>query len=253
MGQEPPVYVYGIVRAGHVLPEGCLGVGAPPAAPWLLPAGRLAAVVSEAPDRLRARRRDLLSHQEVLLTLAEDGPVLPMRFGVVSPGESAVAAQLAAAEDSHLSTLSRLDGHLEMNVKVFPTEDGLADLLREDTRLQRLRAAVRRRPDYESSVRLGEAVAAGLQRWARAVAARALRVLAPLAAATAVGPEVPGCVTNTSFLVARSTTDRFRAAGERCAAEAQGRAELRVTGPLPAFSFVAAPARTAGVSRAGAG
>ncbi|MGO4754130.1 GvpL/GvpF family gas vesicle protein, partial [Streptomyces sp. 2MCAF27] len=96
------VYVYGVVRAAHPVPPGRTGVGADPAPVRTLRAGELAAVVSDAPPGLRAKRRDLLAHQDLALSLAADGPVLPMRFGMIAPDEEAVRSQLAASERAHL-------------------------------------------------------------------------------------------------------------------------------------------------------
>ncbi|MGO4423766.1 GvpL/GvpF family gas vesicle protein, partial [Streptomyces sp. MCAF7] len=52
------------------------------------------------------------------------------------------------------------------------------------------------------------------------------------------GPEVPGCVLNVSFLLDRRAGDRFRAVVERFAAAHGSHVELRLTGPLPCYSFV---------------
>ncbi|MDT0320528.1 GvpL/GvpF family gas vesicle protein [Streptomyces millisiae] len=242
------VYVYGVVHAGRTPPADRRGVGSPPARPRMLRAGPLAAVVSTPPERLLARRRDLLAHQDVLLALAAEGPVIPMRFGVVAPDAEAVRRRLREDEAEHLATLERLDGRLEMNLKAFPVEEAMADLVREDRTVRRLREAARRRPGYEASVRLGEAVAAGLRRRAAEAAASALRELASLAEATAPGPELPECVGNVSFLVAAAREPEFRATAERRAAELGDRAELRLSGPLPCFSFVTPRPETAGTA-----
>lgn len=81
--------------------------------------GRVAAVVSQAPPKLRARRRDLLAHQELLLALSEHGPVLPMRFGMVAPDETVIRRQLADDEERHLAALESLAGRVEINVKAM--------------------------------------------------------------------------------------------------------------------------------------
>ncbi|GAA2512285.1 GvpL/GvpF family gas vesicle protein [Streptomyces thermolineatus] len=233
------LYVYGVVRAGHRLPAGSLGVGSPPAPVRRLPAGRLAAVVSDVPEGLRARRRDLTAHQGLLSSLAAHGPVVPMRFGTVCGGEDLLVERLAAAERHHLSCLDRVDGRVEMNLKVLPAqEEGLAGLLEEDPRVRRLRDDARRRPGYEANLRLGEAVAAGLERRAREAAVPVLRELSALADGTAAGPDVAGCVLNVSFLVGGSGHDRFTAAVSRLATGHRGRVELKLTGPMPCYSFV---------------
>ncbi|MEU8822435.1 GvpL/GvpF family gas vesicle protein [Streptomyces sp. NPDC048636] len=232
------VYVYGVVHAGHPVPPGRAGVGERPGPVRTLPAGELAAVVSDAPDRLRAKRRDLLAHQDLALALAADGPVLPMRFGMIAPDEDVVRQQLRSSQDECLAALQRVDGRVEMNVKVIPAQGDLDSLVREDAEVGRARAAARGAPGYEASVRLGEAVARGLTRRAAAVATGVVAELSALAEARVAGPEVPGCVLNASFLIPRAAAGRFGTAVERLAARHGTRVELRLTGPLPCYSFV---------------
>ncbi|WP_406143331.1 GvpL/GvpF family gas vesicle protein [Streptomyces sp. NBC_01012] len=233
------IYVYGIVGSSHSLPPGAGGVGEPPAPVRLLPAEDLAVVVSAAHPGLRARRRDLMAHQSLLMGLAESGPVLPMRFGMVAPDEATLLAGVAAHRSEHAAVLERLDSRVEMNVKITPVQDSLAALVREDPEVRRIREETRRRPGYEANIRLGEAVAAGLRRRAAAVAARLPGEVAGTTHAMCPGPDVNGCVLNVSFLVSRHEVARFRAVAERFAADHPDRIDLRVTGPLPCYSFVA--------------
>ena len=244
---EAGVYTYGVIPDGVPLPADRHGVGAPPAPLRLIPSGRIAVVVSDAPANLRARRRDLLAHQELLLALAALGPVVPMRFGMVSPDEETLLRDLAGAEAETTALLDHLAGRCEMNVKIATVEDGLASLLRENEPLRRLRDQALARPGYEASLRLGEAVSAGLTRRATEAAEHAVRVLAPLAVETAEGPASAESVRNTSFLVAHEELPAFRAAAERLAARERLRMELRLTGPLPCYSFAEARSDRAGV------
>ena len=231
------VYVYGIVRSGHPGVDGRPGVGLPPRPVRALPVSGLAAVVSDAPEGLRARRRDLMAHQDLLLALAAHGPVLPMRFGMVAPDEDSLVSRLEPPED-HLAALERLADRAEMNLKAMPAEDALEDLVRQDARVRRLRQAALRVPGYEADVRLGEAVAAGLDRRAREAARLVAAELSALADGTTPGSRTPGCVLNTSFLVPRARMERFTAAAEELAVRHRRRAVLRLTGPLPCYSFV---------------
>ncbi|GGY44736.1 GvpL/GvpF family gas vesicle protein [Streptomyces djakartensis] len=234
-------YVYGIVACGHPVPSGLRGVGMPQAVPEVLTVGATAAVVSAAPVPLRARRRDLLAHQEVLLALALDGPVLPMRFGMVAPDADAVREQLEAGQERNLRALDRLAGRVEMNVKALPATGALAALVAEEPRVRQLREAAHRRPGYEANVRLGEAVVRTLERRAADAAQEIQPELAALAGACSTGPHVDGTVLNLSFLVAREQVVEFRAAVDRLSARYRDRVELRVAGPLPCYSFAAEP------------
>lgn len=244
------VYVYAIIRAGRRLPTDVGGVGSPAAPLRTIRQGRIAAVVSEAPPKLRARRRDLLAHQALLLRLSDEGPVLPMRFGMVAPDEETVRGQLAVGEAEHVAALEHLSDGVEVNVKAFPAQNALKSLLADDRKLRRLRDEVLRRPGYEANLRLGEAVAAALESRAAEAGRGLLRELTPRARAVAPGPEVRGCVLNMSFLVNRGDSDDFRGVAERFAETHFERVELRLAGPLPCYSFVSAegaPARTVGV------
>ncbi|AOP47622.1 GvpL/GvpF family gas vesicle protein [Streptomyces lydicus] len=232
------VYVYGIVRAEHPLPSNLGGVGGPPGIVARRDEGRVAAVVSPAPPDLRARRRDLMAHQELLLALAADGPVLPMRFGTVAPDEAAVRRQLSDAEERHLAALESLAGRVEVNVKAMPADDALAALVEADAGIRGLREAMRRRPGYEANVRLGEAVANALARRAAEAGHDIVGELRKRAHACAVGPDVAGCRLNMSFLVSRDDSAGFCAEAERLARQHRDRVVLRVAGPLPCYSFV---------------
>lgn len=57
--------------------------------------GELAAIVSDASEELRPKRRDLLAHQRVLDEAGAGGVVLPMRFGSASPDDDMVTTVLA--------------------------------------------------------------------------------------------------------------------------------------------------------------
>jgi hypothetical protein len=244
------VYVYAIIRAGRPLPVDARGVGSPAAPLREIRQGRVAAVVSEAPPSLRARRRDLLAHQDLLMRLSEQGPVLPMRFGMVAADEETVRDQLTAREADHMAALEHLAGGVEVNIKALPAQDALASVVAEDKNVRRLRDEARRRPGYEASLQLGQAVAAALESRAAEAGRRVLRELTPKARAVASGPEVQGCVLNVSFLLDRDASDAFQKAAERFARTNRDRVELRLSGPLPCYSFVSAegtPVRTAGV------
>ncbi|MFH9706447.1 GvpL/GvpF family gas vesicle protein [Streptomyces luteogriseus] len=237
------LYVYGIAPAGVRPP---LAPGVAGAAVRLLTEGGLCAAVSDAPESVRARRRDLMAHQAVLAELAGQGPVLPMRFAVLTPDAEALRGQLRT-DRAHLA--AQLDGVrdcVEMNVKGTVVPGCFADLVRRDDTLRTLARRTRKSPGYEANVRLGEALAKGVAREARAAAREVLARLVPLAVRTAQGPVDDEQVLSTSFLVRSADEQRFRQAVAAQAREAGDRLALSVTGPLPCYSFVDAPSATAG-------
>lgn len=239
MAAENGTYVFAIVGANHPCRlAGLTGVGESGAPLRRLDAGSVVAIVSDAPPGLRAKRRDLLTHHRVLAQLSEQGPLLPMRFGVVAPNEKELDAELRREADHHLAMLAQLAGRVEMNVKLLPNEDVLVrEAATEDAAVQELRGTVS--PDREGQIQLGEAVAGAVKQRERADAERVLATLQPFASQTVEGPDVTGCALNAGFLVDRDNLAKFAERVTRLDAELGDRASLKCTGPIPAYSFVA--------------
>lgn len=234
-------YVYGITAGSHPsLPEGMDGVGEPARAVRIIKEGELAAVVSDAPEGLRPKRRDLLAHQNVLSETGAGGPVLPMRFGSVSPDDAAVTAVLAERADHFKERLRALADKVEYNVKATHDEEAvLHRVMSENPEVRALTEANRSAGggSYDDKLRLGEMVVAAVKRREVEDATEIQRALEPAAAAISVGPESTGWLANLSFLVEREAGDEFAAAVEEVR-KAHPHLDLRVHGPLPPYSFV---------------
>ncbi|MDG9723420.1 GvpL/GvpF family gas vesicle protein [Streptomyces sp. DH41] len=249
-------YVYGITAGSHPsLPEGLAGVGEPPREVRVVEAGGLAAVVSDAPEGLRPKRRELLAHQNVLSEAGAGGCVLPMRFGSVAPDDSAVTGVLAERAEHYKERLGALDGRVEYNVKANHVEEAvLHHVMAENPEIRALAESNRQSGggSYESKIQLGEMVAAAIQGKEAEDALVLERALEPVADAVSVGPESTGWLANVSFLVKQDSAEEFLAAVERARGD-MPHLEVRVNGPLPPYSFVEpGPAEPAGTAAGGA-
>ncbi|MFJ9931248.1 GvpL/GvpF family gas vesicle protein [Streptomyces misionensis] len=247
-------YVYGITARSHpALPEGLTGVGEPARPVRILTQGDLAAVVSDAPEGLRPKRRDLLAHQTVLAEAGAAGCVLPMRFGNVAPGDDTVIQVLDERADHYRERLAALDGKVEYNVKANHVEDAVLHLvMAEQSELRALAEANRKAGggSYDDKIRLGEMVAGAVKAREAEDAAEVRRLLEPAAAAVSAGPQSTGWLLNLSFLVARDGAGDFLETVDRVRAD-HPHLELRLNGPLPPYSFVEpGPAEPADVTAA---
>jgi hypothetical protein len=236
------LYVYGVTRAGAEPPNGATGIEGGPAR--LLPYAGLAAIVSPAPDGLvKPSRRNLTAHTSILREAMEQAPVLPMRFGVVMPPE-AVERELLEGPRARLEELlERLEGTVELELKVvFDEEALLRDVLAGDERIRRLRDGLQRVPSdaaYYDRIRLGELVAEAVEHVCAAEADRILGALVPLTLDWRRTEELPERVAlKAAFLVEASGRAAFETAAEAVAAEAVPRFRCQLVGPLPPFSFV---------------
>lgn len=248
-------YVYGIASASHrSLPKDMGGVGDPARPVRILKEGDLVAIVSDAPEGLRPKRRDLLAHQNVLSEAGAGGSVLPMRFGSVAADDAAVTSVLGERAEHYKERLGALDRKVEYNIKASHDEEGvLHRVMAGNPEIRNVTEANRQAGggSYEQRLRLGEMVAAAVQNLEAEDALEVQRTLEPVADAVSVGPESTGWLANVSFLVERGSAEVFLAAVEELR-KSHPYLELRVNGPLPPYSFVEpGPSQPAG-STAGA-
>jgi Gas vesicle synthesis protein GvpL/GvpF len=236
-------YVYAFTGASHPLPvDGLAGVGERKPALRLVRQDGLAAVVSDAPENLRAKRRDVEAHERVLDTLLAAGTVLPMRFGMVAADDDAVKAELASGAKRYTRLLKRLGGKVEVNVKAVHREEAvLRELLLGDRKLRKLREAMRAADggSHQDKLAFGQEVSAALDARRSQDADRVVVELRPHASAVKLGPPVDGCFVNVSFLLGATEREDFEAALSRLRQELSELAEVRLYGPLPPYSFLA--------------
>ncbi|SDP25549.1 GvpL/GvpF family gas vesicle protein [Actinacidiphila guanduensis] len=236
-----PTYVYGIAGKEHPLRvEGLKGVGEPARELRVLTSGQLGVVVSDAPEGLRAKRRDVMAHQGVLEHLLSEGPVLPMRFGLVAPDDEQTIASVREREQQYTDRLAELDGCREYNVKVSRDEDDLLrQVLAEVPEARRLNELARERPgDRRLKMELGELAAQQAQARQQKDAARIMDALTPAAVRTREAPATGGTFLNVSFLVDRKQAAAFAEAVHGEAERCGDAYAFRTSGPLPPYSFV---------------
>ncbi|MFE9779013.1 GvpL/GvpF family gas vesicle protein [Streptomyces sp. NPDC005775] len=235
-----PTYIYAITDAGHPLPLDDLhGVGDPPSALRTVRTDRLAAVVSDAPPGLRAKRRDVMAHQTVLEALMAAGATLPMRFGLVGPGDDEVVAALEQEADGYRERLAELDGQVEYNLKAGRDEDDLLrEIMIESDEIRQLNERARAQGSHDDRLALGELVAREVSaRHAREAEDVAVR-LSDVATRSSSTDPAPEQFLNLSFLVPRAETEAFVEAVRREAEERGDAYAYTLTGPLPPYSFV---------------
>ena len=240
ISDSQPVYVYGVVRAGAPVAAEP-GVAGKPVE--LVEHDGVAAVVSAFPaDDARVRRRDLLAHLRTLEQIFDGATVAPCPFGTVIGSRRDVEERFLAPRREELTELlTRLDGHVQMNVKAEYDEEGV---LRElvagdrDVALARERAQAMGDAAYYENIRLGEAISGRLATQRATDAEQIAARLSPLAVDAAVDTDSGELVVlKGSFLVRRDGLDAFDAALDELAAAEAGRIGFTAIGPLPPTAF----------------
>src|SRR5438045_3283777 len=130
---DAPKYVYGVVRASPKARLKSKGINGKPIR--IISSQGLGALTSDVSDEpVEAGRDELLTHSRVLESALERGTVLPMRFGVVMPSESAVRDELLTAHREQLEAqLDEMTGRVEVNVKgLYDEASVLSELVAEN-------------------------------------------------------------------------------------------------------------------------
>ncbi|MCF3963951.1 GvpL/GvpF family gas vesicle protein [Streptomyces fuscigenes] len=234
-------YVYAITASDHPAKlDGLKGVGEGENPVRAVRTDQLTAVVSDAPDGLRAKRRDVAAHQAVLESLMADGAVLPMRFGLVGPDDDQVAAALRDNLDGYKERLAELDGCLEFNVKVSRDEDDLlSEIVNESEEIRRLNHYTRENPGAQNEkMRLGELITEEVKARQHREAEEMSERLAPGALNKVAAEATQDTFLNASFLVKRDKAAAFSQAVHEEAERHSEAYTFRLNGPLPPYSFV---------------
>ncbi|MGW7198241.1 GvpL/GvpF family gas vesicle protein [Streptomyces chryseus] len=235
------VYVYAITAAAHPLRlDGLTGVGNPPEQLRTVDGRSMVAVVSDSPEGLKAKRRDVLAHQSVLERLMADGSVLPLRFGAIAPDDDAVLEVLDERADAYQERLSALDGCVEFHVKASCAEEPLLRaILTESEEARRLNEDIRAgRGGQDLRMTLGELVAAEVQRRHEFFAAQTVEALSPAAREVRTSEPTGEDFVSVSFLVEQAGQNDFMTAQKDLADRFGEDFAFRLHGPLPPYSFV---------------
>ncbi|WP_327701610.1 GvpL/GvpF family gas vesicle protein [Streptomyces decoyicus] len=235
------VYVYSIVATTHPQGlEGLDGVGKPPSTLRTVQSKELSAVVSDAPEELRPKRRDLAAHQAVQERLMADGTVLPLQFGFTTTDDEAVRAVLKERAEEFTERLEALEGCAEYHLKAAQDEDAmLRQILQESDEARSLNEQIRSgtaSPDLPMA--LGELVAQEVEARQQQLASVVLDALRGFAREESGSQATGNDFLSVSFLVERDNEKSFLAAEQDLAKELGEDFDLRLLGPLPAYSFV---------------
>ncbi|WP_395358359.1 GvpL/GvpF family gas vesicle protein [Streptomyces sp. YH02] len=235
------LYVYAITAENHPLDiDDLSGVGSEPASVRGVVAGPLCAVVSDISEAIRPKRRDLTIHQQVQEHLMRGGPVLPLQFGYTAADESTIEQVLVKDADGYLANLERLAGCAEYHVRASQDEEELLrQILRETPEIRELNERIRGGDqDPQLPLALGQLVAAQVQERQDVLASGLVDALVPFAREHTVRQASGADFLNFSLLVPDDRREEFRTAEAELADRAGDGVEVRLSGPLPPYSFV---------------
>jgi hypothetical protein len=242
--ESQDTWIYGVVPAGASLHElERRGDRLPNV--WVVESGDLAAIAGDAPEQsAKGTRNQALAHARVLEAAIVDSPVVPMRFGIMVPGDQEVGSDLLDARHDELAQLlKKVEDWVQMTLKVYYEEDAvLREILEHEPEARKLREAMNEGSEEATRdvrVRLGELISKAIEQRRERDSADILEHLKPFSLAAVAEPlEKEFMVLNTPFLVERHRQQEFEEAVEEVAQERQERIRFRLLGPMPTYSFL---------------
>ena len=245
--ERPRVWVFGVVPADARLHE-LEGRDDLPDV-WIVESGDLAAIVGNAPeDDPKATRDQALGHARVLEAAVRDAPVVPMRFGIMSPSDEEVTSGIL--EDRHdalVQLIEKFEDSVEMLLKVnYDEEAVLREIVENEPEAAELREAISEGSEdatRDQRVRLGELIATGLEQRRERDSADILQQLEEVVQeGRSEPPEKEWMVLNAPLLIERGRIEELESAVEEVAAERAERMHFKLLGPMPAYHFLEAAA-----------
>jgi hypothetical protein len=117
MNTDPGKYLYAIIPARPDRDYGEIGIGG--ARVYTIADEHVAAVVSDfAGGKIRPERRHIAAHQTVLKRLLQEESPLPISFGVIADEVKDIRRILSLNRKSFAKQLQRVQGKVEMGVRV---------------------------------------------------------------------------------------------------------------------------------------
>jgi hypothetical protein len=192
---------------------------------------------------VRAKRRDLLRHSDVLQEAFANGVVIPFRFGTVFPGRAALVDEVLAPRHDELNGLLEQfadTGELRLRAVYHDQESVLAAVVRDNPAIARLSGATKGRTGSDPQLlQLGEAVARAYAAKRDADADAIVSRLSRHADEVRVDDRTEELdIVRASFLVRRRKTAKFEELLESVALTHRHLIRFTCTGPVPPHSFV---------------
>jgi hypothetical protein len=206
--------------------------------------GDLAALVTPVRGpSVRAKRRDLLAHSDVVQAAYASGVVLPLRFGTLFDSEPELREELLESRKTELrKLLDRFDGLCEVRIRgrYHDQETVMRTVVAANPKIASESEHLRSRSSQAQLMQLGELVAAAYigqrDQDAHAIVDRLASIAVDVASEEPV-EELE--IVRASYLLRQGDVPKF---DEQLASNALGLrhlASVTAIGPMPAHSFVA--------------
>lgn len=240
-------YLYGLIRATDNLEFGDIGLEheGKPGHVYTLREDSIAAVVTPYAGRgkILPLRKNLEPHNRVIREVMRTTTIVPMTFGHVAKSEDEVRKMLRRNRADILEQLGRVDGKVEMGLKIVWSVDNIFDyFLSIDPELKALRDDIfgqTNNPSQTEKIELGRMFEQRITREREEQTELVLEMLQPWAVESKVNPpRGEKTIMDLAFLVDRQGLKPFEECVYQAADMFPAQYIFDFTGPWAPFNFI---------------
>jgi hypothetical protein len=240
---QQSTYIYGIIREPRPRKFAFTGIG--DAGVYIIHFEQLSAVVSDSMlPEIDPTRKNVQAHTIVQEKLMDIYSLLPMGFGMVAGDRDEVRRLLESNYNGLLAELQRLDGKIEVELKVFwDQETVIKELQGESQALSRLRSKVNAASSPVEVrgllIEAGKLVESIVEDWKSRYTRLVFTILQEVSFEAKVNNPVGiRNLMNASFLIDKSRESEFKEQVYRLDARFKEKMIFKYVGPLPPYNFV---------------
>lgn len=236
-------YIYGIIR--EAAPKTFAFSGVADAEVYTIKHQELAAVVSDTGlEEIDPTRKNVRSHTIVQDELLKNYTLLPMGFGMIADSKDDAFKLLEKNYQGLINELKRLDGKIEVELKVFWDQEAmLKELQGGSDELTGIKAKIKNAASPVEAQRLlveaGKVVERIALDWKAKYADRVYTVLKGLSIDVRLNdPLGVKNILNASFLIEKGKESDFQKEVYKLDSQYQGKVNFKYVGPLAPYNFV---------------
>lgn len=229
-------YLYGITKSESRESFGNIGIGNSEV--YTVQFNDVGATVSDIPENYEVGIEEVKIHEKTLRKIMETHAIIPISFGIIAKDEAEIKNILKRARMKFKSTLEKIDGKLQINVKISWDRPILAAILKENEEMRTLSREAKEKADQSLRIELGRKVKSALDQRKSEYMKNIQDALKGLSDGFEEGKIMDqDTVMNASFLVDKKREQEFYDKLEELEKIYEKKLRFFGVGPLPPYNF----------------
>ena len=163
-------YMYGVIGTSEERSFGPIGIGDRGDKVYAIPYQDIAAVISDSPTiDYKSFIKDvvaryLLAHQSIIEQVMKHHTIIPFKFGTTAESNEEIKTIMSQGYPKFTGALKEMQGKIELDVMALWNKDKIFQDIAEELEVKKFKEAITQSPSDQDRIKLGELVAASLDK-----------------------------------------------------------------------------------------